>query len=101
MSESIESLKKAILDLHGRKATWVESVLLRNSFEGKIVWEGVIQVFDLQGHPKATRCYVWSHGLDNSKKRRFFAVLHQGAVDSPEKAVRVAIINEHKTGMLW
>jgi hypothetical protein len=97
MKETIEGLQKAILDLHGCKATWVESVPIKEVFEGKTVWEGVVQVFDLEGHPTATRCYAWSHGLDNSKKRRFFAVLHQGVVDSPEKAVKAAIIGEvHK-----
>jgi hypothetical protein len=35
---------------------------------------------------------VWSHALDDSKKWRFFVVLHQGIVDSPEKAVKAAII---------
>jgi len=35
--------------------------------------------------------------LDKSKKRRFFAVLHQGTVDSPQAAVRAAIVSEfHK-----
>ena len=33
-------------------------------------------------------------GLDNSKKRRFFAVLHQGPIDSPQAAVRAAIVGE-------
>jgi hypothetical protein len=39
---------------------------------------------------------TWSHGLDKSKKRRFFAVLHEGVIDSPEKAVRVAIVQDHR-----
>jgi hypothetical protein len=34
--------------------------------------------------------------LDNSKKRRFFAVLHEGIVDLPEKAVRAAIVGEFR-----
>jgi len=69
---SIEALQKGILDLHGCKATWVKSVPVKEVFEGETVWEGVVQVFDLMDHPKAKRCYAWSHGLDNSKKRRFF-----------------------------
>lgn len=40
------------------------------------------------------RCYVWFHGLDNSRKRRFFAGLHRGPVDSPQAAVRVAVVSE-------
>jgi hypothetical protein len=35
--------------------------------------------------------------LEGSKKRRFFAVLHKGVIDSPEKAVRAAIVNEFQS----
>jgi hypothetical protein len=93
---SKESLEKAILDLHGCKATSVESVPIKEVFEGETVWEGVVQVFDLQNHPTAKRCYAWSHELEGSKKRRFFAVLHQGAIDSPQAAVKAVIISESK-----
>ena len=91
---NIEVLEKAILDLHGCKSTWVESVPVKEVFQGQTVWEGIVQVFDLQGHPTATRCYAWSHELEGSIKRKFFAVLHQGKIDSPEKAVRAAIVSE-------
>jgi hypothetical protein len=94
--ESIKALVKAILDLHGCKATWIGSMPVREKFEGETVWEGIVHVFDLQDHSRAQRCYAWSHGLDNSKKRRFFAVLHQGAVNSPQAAVKAAIGNEYK-----
>ena len=94
MSEvSIEALKKAILDLHGCISTWVESVPVKETFQGKVVWEGVVQVFDLKGHLTATRCYAWSHAT-KGKGRRFVAVLHQGPVDSPQVAVRAAIVQE-------
>jgi len=93
---SIEGLAKAILDLHGCNATWIKSVPVKEIFEGETVWEGVVQVFDLIDHPKATRCYAWSHELEGSKKRRFFAVLHQGKIDSAKAAVKAAIINEFR-----
>ena len=67
------------------------------TFEGQTVWEGVVEVFALQGHPTATRCYVWSHTVDGSEKRRFVAVLHQGPVNSPKAAVRAAIIEEGRS----
>jgi hypothetical protein len=88
-----KTLSKAIYDLHGCKATWIESVPVKEVFEGETVWEGIVQVFEAD-HPKSKLCYAWSYGLDNSKKRRFFAVLHQGVVDSPEKAVKAAVVNE-------
>jgi hypothetical protein len=97
---SIKALQKAILDLHGCKTTWIESVPIKEVFEGETVWEGVVQVFDLIGHPKATRCYAWSYGLKGSKKRRFFAVLHQGPVNSPQVAVKTAIVRDFRKKIL-
>lgn len=93
---SVEALKEAIRNLHGCEATWLESVPVKEEFEGQIVWEGIVQVFDLHGHPQATRCYAWSHAVGESGKRRFVAVLHQGPVDSPHAAVRAAIVQEHR-----
>jgi len=90
---SIEALAKAMLDLHSCKAMWVESVPVKEVFEGKTIWEGIVQVFEVD-HSKSRLCYAWSHELEGSKKRRFFAVLHQGPVDSPEKAVRAAIVRD-------
>ena len=92
----IEELAHAIRNLHGCDATWVESVEVRESFEGAPVWEGHVQVFDLRGHPTATRCYAWSHTVDGSDKRRFVVVLHQPPVDSPAAAVRAAIVQQHR-----
>jgi len=94
LETSTKALQKAILDLHGCKSRWIESVPVKEVFEGETVWEGIVQVFDLQNHPKTTRCYAWSHELEGSKKRRFFAVLHQKKVDSPQAAVKAMIVSE-------
>jgi len=93
--ESIEALRKAVVDLHGGTATWLESIRVKETFQGKTVWEGVVQVFDLSGHPTASRCYAWSYETEKGK-RKFFAVLHQGPVDSPQAAVRAAIVAEFR-----
>jgi hypothetical protein len=53
-------------------------------------------VFDLKGHPRASRVYAWSSPIEGSTKRRFFAVLHQGPVKSPVDAVRAAIVAENR-----
>ncbi len=92
---SIRSLKQAIRDLHGCDSTWVESVPVKETFQDKVIWEGTVQVFNLQGHPTAKRCYAWSHHT-KEKKRHFVAVLHQGPVDSPVAAIRAAIIQEYR-----
>ena len=90
---SMEALEKAIRDLHGCDAAWVEAVPVKETFQGQTVWEGTVQVFELIGHPTAKRCYAWSHATEG-EKRRFVAVLHQGPVDSPVAAVRAAIVQE-------
>ena len=86
-------LKKAVESQHGGTATLVQSVPVHEEFEGKTVWDGTVHVFDLAGHPKAKRAYAWSYERDDGR-RRFFAVLHSGPIDSPVKAVRAAIAAE-------
>ena len=89
-------LKQAVEGQHGGTATLVESVPVKEKFQGKPVWEGVVHVFDLDGTPKATRAYAWSSPIEGSTKRRFFAVLHLGGIRSPQDAVRAAIVAEHR-----
>jgi hypothetical protein len=89
-------LKMAIETQHGGTATLAQSVPVRETFKGSTVWEGVVHVFDLAGHPKATRAYVWSSPIEGSDKRRFFAVLHMGPIKSPVDAVRAAIVAENR-----
>ncbi len=94
---SKEALSEAIYNLHGCKSTWIESVPVKETFEGEAVWEGVVQVFELIDHPKSKKCYAWSYQADDSGKRKFVAVLHQEPVNSPISAVRAAIIADSKT----
>ena len=89
---STEQLKKAIQNLHGCDSTWTGAVRVKETFKGETVWEGLVQVFTLIGHPKAVSCYAWSQAIDGSTKRRFVAVLHQEPVTSPGAAVRADII---------
>ena len=92
----IEELRRAVEGQHGGVAKFAQSVPVREAFKGQTVWEGIVHVFDLAGHPKATRAYAWSSPIEESDKRRFFAVLHMGALKSPADAVRVAIVAEHR-----
>jgi hypothetical protein len=90
----VDQLTEAIERMHGGKARLAQSVPVKETHQGATVWEGVVHVFDLEGHPTATRAYAWSSPIEGSEKRRFFAVLHQEPVTSPAKAVRAAIVQE-------
>jgi len=96
MDVLISELKTAIESQHGGTATLAQSVPVLETFQEQIVWEGVVHVFDLEGHPKATRAYAWSSPVEDSTKRRFFAVLHIPPIMSPVDAVRGAIVTEHR-----
>jgi hypothetical protein len=90
--------KQAVERTHGGTATLAQSVPVRETFDGKPVWEGVVHVFDLAGHPTATRAYAWSSPIEGSTKRRFYAVLHVPPIGAAADAVRAAIVADHKAG---
>jgi hypothetical protein len=92
----IEELRDVIKRLHGVDSTHVESVPVKETFQGKTIWEGIVEVFDLKNHPKATRLYAWAYQTDNPKKPRHVTVLRMGPVDSPLLAVRAAIVEEFR-----
>jgi hypothetical protein len=88
----IPALLDAIRHLHGCDANHLETVPLRETMpDGRVVWEGDVEVFGLVGHPIARRCYAWSH-VTTGTKRQFYAVLHAGPVDSPLRAVQAVIV---------
>lgn len=93
----IEELREVIRRLHGADSAHVASVPVKESFQGRTVWEGVVEVFDLIGHPTAHRLYAWSHETDNTASpRRHVTVLHAENITSPILAVRAAIIQEFR-----
>jgi hypothetical protein len=90
-------LQKAIEGQRGGVATLTQSVPVKETHAGAVVfWEGVVHVFDLTGHPTASRAYAWLSPIEGSDKRRFFAVLHAGSIRSPLDAVRASIVEEHR-----
>jgi hypothetical protein len=91
----IQELRDVIVKLHGVEATHVQSVPVKEQHQGKTVWDGVVEVFDLIGHPKTHRVYAWAHETEQGK-RRHVTVLHIPPAVSPETAVRAAIIQEYR-----
>jgi hypothetical protein len=93
----ISELQDVIRRLHGVEAKHVESVSVKETFQGKTVWDGVVEVFELVGHPKAPRVYAWAHDTDNPKQpRKHVTVLHIAPVTSAVAAVRAAIVQEFR-----
>jgi hypothetical protein len=92
----IEELRDVIRLLHGVESKHLESVPVKETFQGKTVWEGVVEVFALHSHPKATRACAWSHDTDDVKKPKHVTVLHVAPITSAVMAVRAAILQEQR-----
>ena len=91
----IDELRDVIRKLHGVESKHVESVPVTETFQGRTVWHGVVEVFDLVGHPSATRLYAWSQQtVDTKKPRRHVTVPHTDPITSPFLAVRAVIVQE-------
>ena len=89
----IRELQDVIRKLHSVQSKHVSSVPVKEVYEGQTVWDGVVEVFELIGHPDTKKVYAWSHETD-AQTRRSVAVLHVPPIDSPEAAVRAAIVKE-------
>ena len=92
----IDELREAIHNLHGEKATHSESVPVKEVFQGKTVWDGIVEVFHLEGHPATDRVYAWLHDTGNPDNPKHVTVLHIDPALSPAKAVRAFIIQEFR-----
>jgi hypothetical protein len=90
----IEELREAIHKLHGGTATHTESVPVKEVFNGQTVWDGIVEVFRLDGHPRTNKAYAWLH--DTGDKPKPVTVLHIDPALSPAKAVRAFIIQEFR-----
>jgi hypothetical protein len=90
----IEELQDAIHKLHGGTATHSESVPVTEVFQGKTVWDGIVEVFHLAAHPKTDKVYAWMH--DTGTKTHPVTVLHIHPALTPAAAVRAFIVQEFR-----
>lgn len=91
--EYIDELRDVIRRVHQLDAEHVNTVPVKETFHGETVWEGEVEVFSVRGHPAAKRCFAWAYEKDGGGKR-YLAVLDLPPVDSPQTAVRAAIVSE-------
>ena len=90
-------IQVAVSQLHNCGATHLKTVAVREIFRGQTVWDGEVEVFELTGHPQASRAYAWSHREgENEESERFVAVLEIPPVVSALSAVRASIMAEAK-----
>jgi hypothetical protein len=93
----IEELQEAIKELYDSDSTHVETVPVKEVFQGETVWDGEVEVFDLTNHDLTDRVYAWAHETDDpDNPKRTVTVLHIPPATSPENAVRVSIASDYR-----
>ena len=90
---ALGKLKKTILDLHGCDSFHAASIAVHEIFEGKTVWQGVVEIFSLINHPKAKEAYAWSY-KNAAGELRDVAVLGVPPINSANDAVRAYVVAE-------
>ena len=95
MTERIEKLREVVETMHHCKAVRVGSEPVIELFKGQIAWDGVVEIFDLIGHPKAKRCYAWAHIEDGEPQ--YTTVLEIPPVNSPESALEASIATKARS----
>jgi hypothetical protein len=86
----LDELRDAIRRLHGVESEYVETVVVVEEFEGRVMWDGEVSVFKVIGHPQTDTAYAWTDRRGDQK--RYVAVLKLPPVDSPQLAVRAAVV---------
>jgi hypothetical protein len=82
-----DELRLAIQQLHGCPSRLIEVVPLPGDTPAGHVLGGAVHVFEIIGHPTASRCYAWASPSKTSTTT-MHAVLHSDLVSSPRLAVK-------------
>lgn len=95
----LEELRDVIRRVHGVESEHMSTVPVKEVFNGKTVWNGFVEMFELKGHPLAQFVYAWGHDTDDPEHpRRHVTVLRMGRIETPLDAVRAAIVQEFREG---
>jgi hypothetical protein len=88
-------LQDVIRQVYGVESKYLESVPVRETFQGRTIWDGIVEVFELKRHPSASKVYVFEQETDDpDNPHRYVTALHQPSIRSAREAVKAAIVQE-------
>ena len=85
-----DECRLALRQLYGCDARFNATVAVSIPVRGRAPWRGSVHVFDISGHPSATRGYAWPRRV-NARTTIIHTVLESDKVAAPEQAVRTAL----------
>ena len=86
MTEHIFNVKCAVEKNIGGIARHVTSTPVIEIFEESLIWEGVVETFELACNPNAQRCYAFTYREDDSLG--YATIAETEEVNSPKMAVK-------------
>jgi hypothetical protein len=89
-TDYIKNLSDAVAALHGCHCSHTGTAKVHEMMNGRTVWKGEVEIFNLAGHAKATKAYAWAY-QDDAGETHYVAVLELPPIVSPRHAVQAAI----------
>jgi len=90
MSQYLWNLAEAIARMHDCAVYHKGSVRVIELVGEETAFDGDVEIFDLEGHPKATKAFGWAW-RDDAGEIHYIGILNVPPIDSPREAVQAAI----------
>ncbi len=93
----LEELRGVIRRVHGVDSKHLRTVAVKETLQGKTLWNGLVEIFELKGHSSAGHAYAWADHIDDpTQLRHHVTILKLPPIQSAQDAVRAAIEQELK-----
>jgi hypothetical protein len=86
VTERVLNIKCAVEKNIGGIARHIISTPIIEIFEGSLLWEGVVETFEVARNPEVKRCYGFTYREDDTL--RYVAIAETDEVNSPKMAVK-------------
>jgi len=93
MDYTADELRAAVESRHSCRANLFYVATVINTFAIPD-WDSRVHVFDLEGHPTATRAFAWSFPRVGSGEQPIYVVLEHAGLRGPYDAVQVALASD-------
>jgi len=91
VTERILNIKCAVEKNIGGMARHITSTPVIEIFDGNLIWEGVVETFDVACNPNVKRCYCFSYREGDALA--YATIAETDEVDSPGMAVKSFVVS--------
>jgi hypothetical protein len=92
MTERILNIKCAVEKNIGGIARHVTSTPVIELFEESLIWEGIVETFEVACNPTVNRCYGFAYREDDTL--RYAVIAENDEVNSPKMAVKTFVASQ-------